>query len=116
MDVSDASLVAESLTGNRDVFGQIVTRYQTLICSMAYSRTGDLSQSEDLTQETFISAWKQLATLREPEKLRSKLCGIARHRIFDAVKKMVASQAAARRNWLWRNNCPVPGRCRMNLP
>jgi RNA polymerase sigma factor (sigma-70 family) len=82
----DANLVAESLIGNRDAFAQIVTRYQTLICSLAYSGTGSLNQSQDLAQETFITAWKQLANLREPHKLRSWLCGIARHHICDALK------------------------------
>jgi RNA polymerase sigma factor (sigma-70 family) len=87
MESSDANLVAESLTGNREAFGQIVARYQGLICSLAYSGTGSLTQSEDLAQETFIAAWRQLASLREPEKLRSWLCGIARNHIYDAVKK-----------------------------
>ena len=86
-ECSDASLVAESLTGNREAFGQIVARYQTLICSLAYGGTGSLNQSEDLAQETFVIAWKQLANLREPEKLRSWLCGIARNLIYDALKK-----------------------------
>jgi len=85
--LDDASLVAESLTGNREAFGQVVARYQTLICSLAYSGTGNLSQSEDLAQETFVAAWKQLAKLREPHKLRSWLCGIARNIIYDALKK-----------------------------
>lgn len=85
--ISDAALVAESLAGRCEAFGQIVARYQTLICSLAYSRTGSLGQSEDLAQETFIAAWKQLAHLREPEKLRSWLCGIARNLIFDALQK-----------------------------
>jgi hypothetical protein len=31
------------------------------LCSLAYSATGSLSQSEDLAQETFVTAWKQLA-------------------------------------------------------
>lgn len=87
METSDANLVAESLTGNREAFGQIVARYQTLICSLAYSRTGSLTQSEDLAQETFIAAWRQLGGLREPDKLRSWLCGIARNHIYDAIKK-----------------------------
>ncbi len=85
--ISDAVLVADCLAGQREAFGQIVARYQTLICSLAYSRTGSLSQSEDLAQETFIAAWKQLAHLREPEKLRSWLCGIARNLICDALKR-----------------------------
>jgi RNA polymerase sigma factor (sigma-70 family) len=54
---------------------------------MAYSRTGSLSQSEDVAQETFVAAWKQLGNLREPEKLRPWLCGIARNLAFDLLKK-----------------------------
>ena len=84
---TDSELVKDSLMGNREAFGRIVGRYQTLICSLAYSGTGSLSQSEDLAQETFIAAWKQLASLREPHKLRSWLCGIARNHIYDALKK-----------------------------
>jgi RNA polymerase sigma factor (sigma-70 family) len=79
--------VSASLSGNRDAFGQIVARYQSLVCSLAYSATGSLSQSEDLAQETFVAAWKQLAGLREPEKLRAWLCGIARNLIHNALRK-----------------------------
>ncbi|HEX4055046.1 MAG TPA: hypothetical protein VHX86_12340 [Tepidisphaeraceae bacterium] len=48
---SDANLVAESLLGNKEAFSAIVTRYQTLICSLAYSGIGNLSRSEHLAQE-----------------------------------------------------------------
>lgn len=75
----DAALVAQSLAGSRDAFAHIVARYQSLVCSIGYSATGNLSQSEDLAQETFISAWKQLCDLRDPGSLRAWLCGIARH-------------------------------------
>jgi RNA polymerase sigma factor (sigma-70 family) len=84
---NDADLVRASLTGNRDAFGQIVARYQSLVCSLAFSATGSLSQSEDLAQETFVTAWKQLAGLREPEKLRSWLCRIARNLTCDALRQ-----------------------------
>ena len=84
---NDEELVGESLSGNRDAFGQIVARYQSLVCSLAYSATGNLSQSEDLAQETFITAWKQLAGLREPAKLRAWLCGIARNLIHNWLRR-----------------------------
>lgn len=84
---NDAELVAASLAGNRDAFGQIVSRYQSLVCSLAYSATGSLSQSEDLAQDTFVTAWKQLRELREPEKLRAWLCGIARNLINSFLRK-----------------------------
>ena len=84
---NDAELVSASLAGDRDAFGQIVARYQSLVCSLAYSATGSLSQSEDLAQETFVTAWKQLAGLREPEKLRAWLCGIARNLINNWLRR-----------------------------
>jgi RNA polymerase sigma factor (sigma-70 family) len=84
---TDAELVSGTLEGNHDAFGQIVSRYQSLICSLAYSATGSLGQSEDLAQETFITAWKHLRHLREHHKLRSWLCGIARNRINNFLRR-----------------------------
>src|SRR4030095_471924 len=79
--VTDVELVAACLAGDREAFGRIVERYQRLLCSLAYSATGSLSESEDLAQEAFVDAWRQLRTLREPEKLRAWLCGILRHKV-----------------------------------
>jgi len=84
---TDADLVADSLNGHRDAFRRIVERYQTLICSLAYSATGSVSRSEDMAQETFLAAWQQLRALREPAKLRAWLCGIARNRIHKCYER-----------------------------
>ncbi len=84
---SDASLVAASLDGDRQAFGNIVTRYQGLLCSLAYSSLGNLSESEDVAQDTFIEAWKKLGNLREPEKLKSWLCGMLRFKISHHQRK-----------------------------
>src|SRR6476659_8607123 len=86
-DVSDTELVSRSLAGDRDAFNRIVSRYQTLICSLAYSRIGNLGQSEDIAQETFITAWKHLRLLREPGKLRAWLCGIVRNRVHKNLRR-----------------------------
>jgi len=84
---NDAEIVAASLSGDRDAFGQIVARYQSLICALAYNATGDLSRSEDLAQETFVTAWKKLGELREPGKLRPWLCGIAHNLISNCLRR-----------------------------
>ena len=76
---SDRRLVELCLLGNRNAFAQIIARYQSVICAIAYSMCGDIGRSEDLAQDTFIAAWKRLGELREPEKLKSWLCGIARN-------------------------------------
>lgn len=78
---SDADLVAACLEGDRNAFGWIVERYQRLLCSLAYSATGNMSESEDVAQETFLTAWRQLRDLRDAEKLRPWLCGILRHKV-----------------------------------
>ncbi|MDQ8184989.1 sigma-70 family RNA polymerase sigma factor [Pelagicoccus sp. SDUM812002] len=87
IDTSDASLVVACLGGDRQAFGKIVTRYQSLLCSVAYSSLGSLSASEDVAQEAFLEAWKKLSTLREPEKLKSWLCGILRFKISHWRRK-----------------------------
>jgi len=84
--LDDAALVNASLAGDRETFGQIVTRYKALVCSLAYNATGSVRHSEDLAQETFIAAWRDLAQLRETVKLRSWLCGIVRHQISRAFR------------------------------
>jgi RNA polymerase sigma factor (sigma-70 family) len=86
MENSDPNLVAESLRGDREAFGHIVARYQTLICSLAYNATGNVSQSQDLAQDTFVIAWKQLPELREPGKLRAWLCGILKNRLHKTFR------------------------------
>jgi RNA polymerase sigma factor (sigma-70 family) len=95
MEASDDALVSDSLTGNREAFGQIVARYQTLVCSLAYSATGSFSQSQDLAQETFVIAWKQLSELREPGKLRSWLCSILRNRVYKTWRSQGREPAHA---------------------
>ena len=79
--VTDAELVSASREGDREAFGRSVERYQRLLCSLAYAANGRLSESEDLAQEVFVEAWRQLHALREPEKLRAWLCGILRHKV-----------------------------------
>ena len=84
---NDVKLVSESLSGNRDAFGQIISRYQSLVCSLAYSATGSLGFSEDIAQETFLTAWRELAKLSDATKLRAWLCGIARNLVNNSLRR-----------------------------
>ena len=85
--MSDTTLVLASLGGDREAFGQIVSRYQSLLCSLAYSAVGDLTYSEDIAQEVFVEAWGKLDTLREPKKLKAWLCGILRFKVSHFRRK-----------------------------
>jgi RNA polymerase sigma factor (sigma-70 family) len=84
---TDADLVAASRSGNRQAFGQIIRKYQAMVSGLIYAACGDLHRSEDLAQETFISAWKSLSGLRDASKLPGWLCQIARRRLADLSRK-----------------------------
>ena len=85
--IPDEQLWRMALAGDREAFGQIVERHQSLICALAYSVCGDLARAEDLAQETFLAAWQTLSELREPTKLRSWLCGIVRNLAASAARR-----------------------------
>lgn len=87
MERSDAELLAASRRGERAAFAQLVERYQGVVCAVSYSGTGDRSLSEDVAQDTFLAAWRQLDQLREVERLRAWLCGIARNLAYKARRR-----------------------------
>lgn len=77
--MTDAELVEASRRGERDAFGELVSRYQDVVCAVSYSSTGNWALSQDVAQDTFIAAWRQLGQLREVSRLRAWLCQIARN-------------------------------------
>jgi RNA polymerase sigma factor (sigma-70 family) len=60
-------------------FEKIPTDAELVTATLHGSKTGSLAASEDIAQETFLSAWKNLAALRAPENFRGWLCGTVRH-------------------------------------
>ena len=76
---SDGRLIEASLRGDTHAFTRLIERYQGLVCAVTLATTCDRATSEDLAQETFITAWRSLPQLREPGNFRAWLCGIARN-------------------------------------
>lgn len=85
--ITEAELIQASQAGGKEAFGSIVERYQTLVCAMTYSGTGDFIKSRQLAKETFVRAFKSLGQLRDPNKFRFMLCRIARNLIGKSVRK-----------------------------
>ena len=92
--LTDGRLVALHLDGDRNAFRQIVERHQAMVCALGVSAFGDVGRSEDLAQEVFIAAWKQLPDLREPEKLLGWLAGIARNLINNSFRRQQRTPTA----------------------
>ncbi|MBC7366645.1 MAG: RNA polymerase sigma factor [Undibacterium sp.] len=78
-EFNELELLSLAREGDQAAYGRLVSRYQTLVASLAYSICGDFARSQDIAQEAFIAAWRQLGTLNDPSKFKSWLCGITRN-------------------------------------
>lgn len=64
MHGSDDELVAQSLRGRREAFGELVLRHQKMVYNLARSLLGDTHAAEDLSQEAFLHAYQALPGYR----------------------------------------------------
>src|SRR5262245_61281853 len=84
---SDPELVACAQAGDRDAFAALVDRYQRLVIGVALSITRDRALAEDIGQEAFVAAWKNLTKLDDPARIAPWLAGIARNLANNAIRK-----------------------------
>lgn len=78
MSESDEQLVNRVRLGDRETFGQLYDRYAGLVRSICFETTGDVTCAQDLSQEVFLSAYRQLEQLKDPQCFCAWLIGIAR--------------------------------------
>jgi RNA polymerase sigma-70 factor (ECF subfamily) len=86
-DASDeVELVRQAAAGSREAFAQLVGIHQAAVrwCLVRYVR--DPATADDLAQEVFLAAYRNLATCRAPANLRGWLLGIARNLAMQHVR------------------------------
>jgi len=64
----------------------MITSYQNLIFTICYKFTNNYFDAEDLTQETFLSAYKNLNRF-DGQNLKAWLCMIAKNKCLDYIKR-----------------------------
>jgi RNA polymerase sigma-70 factor (ECF subfamily) len=74
----DAELVAKSLRGDRDAFGQLYDRYARTARAVVLAVARDWTAVDDLVQESFMRAFGNLTSLRSPALFGRWIAGIAR--------------------------------------
>src|ERR1700736_6239146 len=60
MEETDAAALARAMTGDKDGFRLLVERHSRSVFRLAYNVTGNGLDAEDVVQETFLRAYKQL--------------------------------------------------------
>ncbi|WP_018349932.1 sigma-70 family RNA polymerase sigma factor [Longispora albida] len=84
---TDASLATAATFGDRGAFGEIYDRYSPGLLGFVTRLTGDRHLAEDIVQDCFLTAWKDLAELRDPASVRSWLFGIAYRKAMDTYRR-----------------------------
>lgn len=86
---SDASALGRDFAAGHE--GALEALYQdvsALVYTLAVRALGDSHEAEDITQQTFVSAWRGRHKFNPDHgDLRGWIVGIARHRIADALEK-----------------------------
>ena len=96
---TDAALVSRARAGSDAAFARLVQRHQAAV--RAFLRRvlgGGWAEADDLAQDTFLSAWASLRSLRDPAGVRAWLCGIAWRKAQDRIR---ASLRGAARDAAW---------------
>lgn len=85
--MSDVALVELVLNGDQDIFSVLVERYKDAVQNLAYRMLGNATEAEDVTQETFVRAYTQLATYKSVHKFSTWLLSIASHLAIDQLRR-----------------------------
>lgn len=92
---SEIALVRKARDGDRAAFEELVRRTSRLVFARLYLETGDRQRSEDLLQETLLTAFRRLRWLEDAKNFRSWLLTIAQNLAFDAARHDLRKKRAA---------------------
>lgn len=86
---TDADLVAAAVSGDRDAFTELYHRHRSAVTGFLTRSVGDPDLAEDLAQEAFITALRNLGSLRVPDRFRPWLFTIAHRAAVDHLRRGV---------------------------
>ena len=97
MELTDAAFVAKARSGDADAYRVLVERHSRALFRLAFRMTGNESDAEDVVQESFMRAYRQLGKFDERATFGTWLYRIATNCSLDLVRsrKRRSEQTAA---------------------
>ena len=84
--LDDASLVKACLGGEKRAYEVLLRRYQKLVYNVLYQMVHSHEMAADLTQDTFLKAYRALNTFRSEGKFKPWLLRIATNTCLNAIR------------------------------
>jgi len=81
-----AALVEGAQRGDIDDFQRLYRIYSRKILNYLYRMTGSREEAEDLAQETFVLAYRKIATVKDPKRFQSWLFRIAQNNVYQRYR------------------------------
>jgi RNA polymerase sigma-70 factor (ECF subfamily) len=82
----DSRLVSETLSGNLKSYEALVRRYQKLVYNVIYQMVLNHESASDLTQDTFLKAFKALSNFRLEARFKPWLLRIASNGALNYIR------------------------------
>ena len=83
----DVQLIYNILSGDEEAFSVLVQKYQKSVHALVWRKIGDFHHAEEITQDTFLQAYKKLPTLKDPHQFAGWLYVIANRFCIDWMRK-----------------------------
>lgn len=83
---SPEDLIERARTGDEEAFRLLFLRYGRPVLSFTHALVGVRDLAEELTQETFVRAFKRLRYIRDKTRFSTWLFGIARNVAREALR------------------------------
>ena len=74
---NDVQLIHRILSGDDEAFNTLVRKYQKSVHALAWRKVGDFHFAEEIAQDAFLQAYKNLAMLKDPNQFAGWLYVIA---------------------------------------
>ena len=87
MKNEDVDLIQRVLSGDESAFTALVERHRKWVHSLAWREIGDFHAAQEITQDTFIQAFKSLPSLRDPNRFSGWLHVIARRQCIEWLRR-----------------------------
>jgi len=91
---SPQHLVEAAQRGDRDAFGELVTRYERSVYAVVFRRLGNHAEAQELCQEVFMQAMRKLDQLRDPACFGGWLRSIANRMAINRVLRRAPISSA----------------------
>ncbi len=85
--MDDNQSVKNFLEGNDAAFEELVKKYLKPIYNFLYRLTNDRPAAEDISQDAFLKAWKNLRRFDQKRNFKTWLFTIAKNTAFDHFKR-----------------------------